>query len=66
MQAARGYLGLMQQACVLIRQLQIKPPSLPVLAQQSFELRVLLGRDFAIELGVDQSEKRFVFHANPS
>jgi hypothetical protein len=39
---------------MLIGEFQIKASRLPVIAQQSFELRVLLRRDFAVELGVDE------------
>ena len=45
---------LLQQTRLLIGEFQIKASRLPVIAQQSFELRVLLRRDFAIELGMDQ------------
>jgi hypothetical protein len=39
---------------VLIGEFQIKAPRLPVIAQQGLELRVLIRRDFAVELGVDE------------
>jgi hypothetical protein len=39
---------------MLIGEFQIKASRLPVIAQKRFELRVLLRRDFAIKLGVDQ------------
>ena len=39
---------------MLIGEFQIKASRLPVIAQQGFELRVLLRRDLAVELGVDE------------
>ena len=55
--------GLLQQACMLIDELQVEAACLPVGAQQSFELSMLLGCDLAIDGGVDEG---FEIHARPS
>ena len=48
---------------MLIGKLQIKASRLPVIAQQGIELRMLIRRDFTVELGMNQG---FKIHESPS
>ena len=63
LKVSRADLRLLVQAGVLIGEFKIKAVGLPVVAQEVFELRVLLGCDYSIESGVDE---RLEVHTRPS
>ncbi len=63
MQPSGNHLGMMQQAGVLVRELQVEFAGLPVGSKPRLEFGVLGGCDFAFELGMDKGFER---HDRPS